>query len=218
MKGLSFSQPWLWAILHANKRVENRDWMPPIDMIGQQIALHAAKSFDDDGVPFLGTLGIEDRPTSYVKSAIVGVATIDRVVTKDKTLPDDQRRWFFGPNGWILRDVVEIAQPIPWDGALSLWLVPPIVESLIHRQLDGEHVSAYLPAFTAALATVGVESATEWAATHPGEHLWFEYGSPPLGPVPSCVACGKVKPRDTSKRPGKPCRGVVGISLRGADA
>lgn len=218
MRGLSFSQPWLWAILHANKRIENRPWAPPIEMIGQQIALHAAKSFDADGSLFLGRLGFDDRPTAYDKSAIVGVATIDRVITEwrigthadvAKLYPTDQERWFFGPFGWILSDVRAIERPIPWDGALGLWTVPPIIEHLIQHQLRGEYTANYKPAYVSALASAGVESATEWADKHTGEHLWFEYDG-----LPSCVCCGKVRRRDTAKRSIKPCCGVVSIGLR----
>jgi hypothetical protein len=213
MRGLSFSQPWLWAVQHAGKDIENRDWPPPIEMIGKQIALHAAKSFDDGGVHSLAQLGIADRPDTYEKSAIVAVATIDRVVTETKSLTASQRRWFFGKYGWILTDVITLGKSIPWDGALGLWIVPPIVEGLIRRQLAGEYIPKYLPPFTAALAAAGVETATEWATKNPGQHLWFEYDN-----LPSCAACGLVKPHATAKKPPKPCKGVVGLSLRGTHA
>ena len=42
MKALSIRQPWLWAILHANKRLENRDW-PGCSYRGP-VLLHASKS------------------------------------------------------------------------------------------------------------------------------------------------------------------------------
>lgn len=212
MRGLSFSQPWLWAMQQPppiGKDIENRDWPPPIDLIGQQIALHAAKSFDDDGSQRLRVMGF-DTPTSYTKSAIVAVGTIDRVVTETKTLTLDQQRWFFGKFGWVMTDIITLPKPIPWDGMLGLWIVPPIIEELIRMQLAGDYVAKYKTPFVAALAAAGVESPEQWADTHPGEHLWFEYDG-----LPSCAACGKIKPRDNAKNPGKPCKGVVGISLRG---
>lgn len=215
MRGLSLSQPWLWAMLYAGKDIENRDWQPPIAMIGKTIALHAAKSFDDDGVLFFARHPRlhYDRPTEYPKSAILGVATIDRIVTDPKSLTAAQRQWFFGPFGWVLTGIRALPRPIPWDGALGLWVVPPIVDALIRRQLDGDHVAKYLPPYVAALAAAGFENAEQWAKHNPGVHLWFEYDD-----LPSCVACGKVKPRDTAKNPGKPCKGVVGVELRGANA
>lgn len=133
MKALSFSQPWLWSILHAGKRVENRSWAPPMTMIDQRIALHAAKSWDGDAVGFFVKLGIEfpSRKEMYTQSAIVGTAIIDRVVTADKSLPADQKRWFFGAFGWILRDIVVLLEPIPCNGKLGLWTVPPDIEGKI---------------------------------------------------------------------------------------
>lgn len=122
MRVLSFSQPWLWAILHAGKRVENRKWAPPIHMIDQRIALHAALSWDNDAVGFLMRFGIEipGRFDSYPKGQIVGVATIDRVVTEVRTLTWDQARWFFGPFGWLFTDVRELTEPIEAKGGLGL--------------------------------------------------------------------------------------------------
>jgi ASCH domain len=124
MRALSFSQPWLWSILHAGKRVENRSWPPPVAQIGQRFALHAAKSWDDDAVGFMLKLGVDHAPARrdlYPAGAIVGVATIDRVVTVDRTLADDQKRWFFGEYGWILTDVVAFRDHLSATGKQGLW-------------------------------------------------------------------------------------------------
>ena len=137
MKALSLSQPWLWAVLYAGKHVENRSWPPPIDMIEQRIALHAAKSWDDDAISFFIKLGIEHphRKDLYTAGAIVGVATIDRVVTTDKTIADDQKRWFFGEYGWLLKDVRPLKSPIPATGRQKLWTMSPEIEGAVMLQL-----------------------------------------------------------------------------------
>lgn len=125
MRALSLSQPWLHAVLHFGKHVENRKWRPAARMLGERIALHAAKSWDKDGAPFLESLGFTVPPRPMLAtSAIVGVATIDRVVDAESAekLPPDQRRWFFGPFGWILRNVIVLNDPIVnIGGALGLW-------------------------------------------------------------------------------------------------
>lgn len=52
MKALSIRQPWAWAILHAGKRIENRDWAGCA--FRGPLLLHASKGtgtlrdFDDD--------------------------------------------------------------------------------------------------------------------------------------------------------------------------
>lgn len=143
MKALSFSQPWLWAVLHAGKHVENRPWAPPISMIEQRIALHAAASWDAaPKYPSKGDLhsvqlrtpigcllayGFEppSRRALYETGVIVATAVIDRVVTEDRTLPTDQKRWFFGPFGWILRDIRLLTTPVVATGKLGLWEVLP---------------------------------------------------------------------------------------------
>ncbi len=59
---------------------------------------------------------------------IVGVATVVDFITEfDKS--DD--KWFFGPFGWILEDVVELRYSFPLPGRLGLWKVPSTVAELI---------------------------------------------------------------------------------------
>jgi len=45
MKALTIRQPWAWAIFHAGKDIENRDW--PTRLRGR-IAIHAAKGMTRD--------------------------------------------------------------------------------------------------------------------------------------------------------------------------
>lgn len=148
MRFLSFSQPWLWSITDLvvpagfavePKRIENRTWMPPISMIGQRIALHAAKSFDDDAVGFFLRLGIDWFPARrelYATSCIVGVATIDRVVTVPSTLRPGQRPWFFGPYGWILTDVQRFADVVPMKGGQGLRHLAPEHDAQVAARLE----------------------------------------------------------------------------------
>lgn len=138
MRILSLSQPWLWAVLHAGKHIENRKWQPTSAAIGQRIALHAAKSWDDIAFPFFIKLGIEHprRREDYETSAILGVATIDRIVTDASSLPPDQARWFFGPFGWVLSDVRVLRHPIPRSGAQGLRHLEEAAERQVSEQLE----------------------------------------------------------------------------------
>lgn len=156
MKALSLSQPWCWAVMDpvVRKHIENRTWQPPIGMIGQTIAIHAAKSWDDKRqyhvyvdagriemktpIGFLlwhGFVPPWSRTELYPSSCIVGVATIDRIVTRPDTLDEDQRKWFFGPFGWVLTNVRRLEETIPASGKQGLWNVPPDLERGIHAQL-----------------------------------------------------------------------------------
>lgn len=143
MRFLSFSQPWLWSITDLPeplaKRIENRSWQPPIECVGKRFALHAAKSWDPDGLRFIIRQGVTHAPSDKTRAAsscIVGVATIDRIVTTDRTLPEEQKRWFFGEFGWVLTDVRKLATPIPMKGAQGFRYLEASVEAEINRQLE----------------------------------------------------------------------------------
>ncbi len=142
MRFLSLSNPWPWAIFDlpepSGKRVENRGWMPPISMIGQRIALHAAKSWDDDAAGFFLKLGLTNFPARrdlYPTGVILGFATIARVVTETRTLPPDQHRWFFGEFGWVLEDVLKLPDPIPHKGAQGLRELPPDINAKVYAAI-----------------------------------------------------------------------------------
>lgn len=153
MRVLSLSRPWPWTIFDLPepdaKGIENRSWPPPIEAIGERIALHAAKSWDDAAISFLLRMGIEHMPARYDQhphGVIVGVATIDFVVTATSTLHGrglgHQARWFFETRadgkdnfGWVLADKRKLGDPVPWVGRQGLRHLPADVEAAINRQI-----------------------------------------------------------------------------------
>jgi hypothetical protein len=142
MRFLSLSRPWTWAIFDpvANKGVENRSWMPPVEMIGERFAIQASKSWDHDAITLFFKLGLThfpNRKDKYPSGVIVGVATLDRVVTTAATLPPEQARWFFGECGWVLTDRIALPSPVACPGALGLRILPMDVTVAVIRQLDG---------------------------------------------------------------------------------
>lgn len=130
MKALSIRQPWAWAILHAGKRIENRDWKGC--SYRGPLLIHAAKGctraeyfaakrwmFDRDlitvravtngpGFPPLDEMG---------RGGIVGVCDIVDVV-RESVDP-----WFAGPIGLVLANVRPLPI-VPFKGALGLFEVP----------------------------------------------------------------------------------------------
>ncbi|RKQ95447.1 ASCH domain-containing protein [Maricaulis maris] len=115
MKALSIRQPWVWAILHAGKDVENRSWSTRYRGL---VALHAAKSVDktahhaflEQGHPLPGS-----EAGSAWLGAYVGTARLVDVVTQSDS------RWWQGPYGFVLSDVVAFDTPIPATGRLGLF-------------------------------------------------------------------------------------------------
>jgi len=132
---LTIKQPWAWAILHAGKRIENREWAPPRAMIGKHLAIHTAKTFDEDGYRWLfkrNLISVPFPPEVRTLGAVVGVAVLDSVVT------ESDNQWFQGHFGWVLRDVVVLPMPVPCRGALKLWTLPEDVQIEVLSQIDAE--------------------------------------------------------------------------------
>lgn len=131
--GLTLQQPWATAVCDLGKRVENRSWCPPAHMMGEVIAIHAGKTFHEDGADWLAArMGRMVRRATVPLGAIVALARIKEVVTER---PEDP--WFVGPFGWVLEDVVALP-PLTCPGRRQLWRVPADVRVEIERLLIAE--------------------------------------------------------------------------------
>jgi hypothetical protein len=158
MLAQSFLQPWLWLLLKGFKDVENRDQPPWAKALGQRIALHASRGWDDDAVGFAREL-VSDQVANLTaaapRGAIVGTAVLAGAVLVRPTddtcdhlqevrrvgdLSDDQvkrvleSKWTFGKWGLVYVDRRELVEPVPCRGALGYWQVP---EDLVERIRDG---------------------------------------------------------------------------------
>ncbi len=127
LRALTLWRPWLHAILHGGKRIENRPWAPWKSVIGQIIALHAGQRYDEDGARWMHSEGLYDPPEDRwcPRGCIVGLARVTGYI-KDSPLAPDPRvedPWFIGPYGWLLDDVVAFRTPVPCSGAQGLWIV-----------------------------------------------------------------------------------------------
>lgn len=83
MKALSIRQPWAWAILHAGKDIENRNW--PTTFRGV-FAIHAAKGMTEDEYDSFcyhhpDTIACVPDYEEMTRGAIVAVAEIVDCVT-----------------------------------------------------------------------------------------------------------------------------------------
>ncbi len=159
MKAISIRQPWAWAICHAGKRVENRDWRHAPSYRGP-LLIHAAKGctiaeFDDTAESILCARGILAKPElpelhDLPRGAIVARVRLVAVARNGigghrwscpcsdggactlcgEPLPTTRRcpkpdPWAVpGCLGLILADVVPLATPVPFKGALGFFEVP----------------------------------------------------------------------------------------------
>jgi hypothetical protein len=144
IRGLTLHRPWAWAMTRGSKRIENRVWAPPPAIVGGYVALHAGKTWDYEGAEYIRRLHPEmPGSASEHPLGIVGVARVVDVILEERDngfdedpLPEDQDRWFFGPFGWLLADVVAIP-PVPCRGMQGLWPLPADVLARV-RELYAE--------------------------------------------------------------------------------
>ena len=116
---LSVRQPWAWAIIHADKDIENRSWQAINHGLKQRgrICIHAAKGMTRDeyqsAKDFMTSIGVDcPLPDELLRGCIIGTAEVVDVV-KASDSP-----WFFGPRGLVLREA-RPCDPIMAVGALG---------------------------------------------------------------------------------------------------
>jgi len=133
MKAITLKHPWAWAICYAGKRIENREWAPYKDLIGQRIAIHggvvpegtelriARQQAERIGAKFLT---LEQRQTltlaDLITPGVVCVATLTGLVR-----PGYRDPWYEGSAyGWKLADVIVLDEPIQIRGKQGIWQLP----------------------------------------------------------------------------------------------
>ena len=130
MKGISIRQPWVYAIFHLGKDIENRDW--PTNVRGR-VAVQASATmawYDyEEAHQWIfqnGCPGFSVPPKDqYTLGAIVGTVEIaDCVSNSDSS-------WFVGEYGFVLRYPILLPEPIPFKGMLGFWEVPKDIEALM---------------------------------------------------------------------------------------
>jgi hypothetical protein len=135
MKALSVRPPWWWVILHG-KRVENRDWYT--SQRGR-IWLHASKFWkideisDDwndmkymaaqDNLPLPLPVGNEAARDLAIEMRNAGGCIVGSVEIVD-CVRRHPSAFFVGKYGFVLRDPVILAKPVPFKGALGFFDVP----------------------------------------------------------------------------------------------
>ena len=119
VRALTLHQPWAWCIMRAGKRIENRTWYPPADLIGQRIAIHAGKRED-----ISASIALRSVPRVLSLGAFVGTARLVAVIRRIEDVRSDQLFWWAGPVGWLLDEVRELPRPLSCRGAQGLWTVP----------------------------------------------------------------------------------------------
>lgn len=139
LHALTLHRPWAWSFAHLGKPIENRDWLPPAQLIGEWIAIHSGKMFDARAASWIREQGLEVPDDGGPAGAILCVAHLVGVVELEngfRRFPEGEignhvravvargERWLFGRYGWCFDEVVTLAEPVPCRGAQKLWRVP----------------------------------------------------------------------------------------------
>jgi hypothetical protein len=127
---LSLRQPWLYAILHLGKDIENRTWR---SRYRGRVILHASRTMDEAGVKYLRERGFY-VPEALPMGAYVGEVTI----TDCRPLAECDSRWAFGPWCYLLERPVAYDTPIPGRGRLGFYPVPDEVTRALEIQEEKE--------------------------------------------------------------------------------
>jgi hypothetical protein len=158
MRALTLTQPWAGLVASGIKLIENRPrHMIKREDFGKPFAIHASREIDErvydlitERAPELVQMpGVPWWQLSRITSAVISIATIEQVFDPNAhgigtaepaataPMPADQRRWFFGPIGYLLRDVRALAKPVPCRGWQGFWTLAPHLETLVREQLEG---------------------------------------------------------------------------------
>ncbi len=147
---LTLWQPYAWGISDGGKDVENRPIPPPRARVGQRLAIHAAKAIRVE-YETVTAAKIERRTGvkcpgcgTMDRSAVVAVVTLVSVLDArdDKAMDADlarKYRWWEGPVGLVLADVVRI-EPVPVasdDGFhRGYWVMSVAVAAAVERAVQ----------------------------------------------------------------------------------
>lgn len=132
---------------------------------GKPFALHASREIDESVYRRIFEIAPElpgRTPAEYgcrwhvlsrITSAVIAVATIDKAFTgewdaetiaehanalsdsRGRPIGPQQVRWFFGPVGYVLRDVRALATPVLCRGWQGFWTLTPDVEVAVLAQI-----------------------------------------------------------------------------------
>jgi len=134
MRALTIWQPWATLIVLKKKPIENRNWPVPPSVIGQRVAIHGGRTWDQEGALALASsrqrhglpdgFPIDPGPL-YPLGAVVGTARVTATV-KEHPSP-----WFHGPLGHVMEEPLAFGSPVFCKGNRGYWLLSPDLEAQV---------------------------------------------------------------------------------------
>jgi hypothetical protein len=126
MYAISLWQPWASFIAIGVKPYETRSWRAPPHIVGQRIAIHAAKRpVSRDDLVWWREIAGSEQPLAF--GAIVCTAILENVFRAQDVPEDDYGDYAVGRSAWKLSHVLPVDPPFPVKGQQGFWRVPEIV-------------------------------------------------------------------------------------------
>ena len=143
---ISLWQPWASFIAIGVKPFETRDWPPPAKLIGQRIAIHAAKkTVDRDDREWASRVGAVDLPLGVMvcTATLAGAYRCGQDPERPWILRITEKRSLLAPDldtikvdeygdyspgrwAWLLTQIEPCEPPISARGAQGFWKWVPI--------------------------------------------------------------------------------------------
>jgi activating signal cointegrator 1 len=130
MHALSLSQPWASLMADGRKCVETRSWPAPQWLLGNRLAIHAAKSIDKKACQKFG-YDPEKIPRGVILCHVHLHACLELPTTPARIVLAQGRlmnpveiqygNFDAGRYAWLCSDVQPVDPPIPAKGHLSIW-------------------------------------------------------------------------------------------------
>lgn len=129
MKALSLWQPWASAVAIGLKSIETRHWWTGVR---GPIAIHAAKRWTGEEREFAADFAgrFDERLRNPPLGAIIATATLTACSKSEQLIgkisATEEAFGNYGPRrfGFVLTDVVALAEPIPFRGMQGFFDVP----------------------------------------------------------------------------------------------
>jgi hypothetical protein len=165
VRAITVRQPHAFAIMSGEKDVENRSWLPNLNLPAF-IAVHAAKHRGPRSTELEAEETVRQRlsdagikmpdAASLPKGALLGLAYIDGCLPPLK----ENLGWALaGHHRWHIAKVIGLSQPIPCSGQLGLWEVPSKIAAMLNAVMTNSHAHAFFHTGSARAKEVGGTSA-----------------------------------------------------------
>lgn len=144
MKAISLWQPWASLIAVGAKYIETRAWPAPAWLIGQRIAIHAAKRETELWLcvrePFSRYVPEPDvLPLGYVVATArldrCAEMTADAIAMLKRNRPDEYAFGLYEPGryAWVLDAIQQLPEPVPYRGRQKIFDVPDDLLAAVAR-------------------------------------------------------------------------------------